>query len=331
MAPTCSSVLHTLQRSLLCALALGTAAGLLLEPFVPGSRLDPHWLGPVRPGPLGSALGTALAGAFATLVLAEPALRARWPRVHGRLRLLVGLGVAATAMTAFGAHILALEDGHVTRHGAVPPTTLVAALLVVPWALGAPAWAGLRWPTAVSVAAAGLALTSGHLAAVGATGYARPADAILVLGARVHADGTPSGALGDRTRAAIDLWKRGLAPRLLLSGGRDAGARVSEPEAMRRLALEAGVPEEALVLDESGATSERSIAFAAAAAGERGWRRVLVVSHDYHLARLRLLAGRAGLEVATVPARESHPWPAKPWAVAREVVAYLAWWACLVR
>jgi len=51
------------------------------------------------------------------------------------------------------------------------------------------------------------------------------------------------------------------------------------------------------------------------------------VSHDYHLARVRLLAAREGLVVRTVPAVETcrSGWKAK--AIPREIVAYLAAWA----
>jgi uncharacterized SAM-binding protein YcdF (DUF218 family) len=61
-------------------------------------------------------------------------------------------------------------------------------------------------------------------------------------------------------------------------------------------------------------------------AAARGWRRVLVVSHDYHLARVRLLAERRGLVVRTVPAVETQPKDWKVRAFAREVLAYMAAW-----
>jgi uncharacterized SAM-binding protein YcdF (DUF218 family) len=98
---------------------------------------------------------------------------------------------------------------------------------------------------------------------------------------------------------------------------------------MRRIARAEGVPDEAIVLDETGVDTEASIRCAAALARAKGWGRVLVVSHDYHLARVRLLADRAGLAVRTVPASETCPGGWKIPAFAREVAAYVATWALL--
>ena len=95
---------------------------------------------------------------------------------------------------------------------------------------------------------------------------------------------------------------------------------------MARLCRDAGLPERALIEDLSGLTTEASLHTLALLARERGWREVLVVSHDYHLARVRLLAAREGLSVRTGPARETCPGGWKVAAGAREVVAYLAAW-----
>jgi hypothetical protein len=67
----------------------------------------------------------------------------------------------------------------------------------------------------------------------GKTDYRRSADAIVVLGARAYASGKPSDALADRVRTACELYKEGLAPKLIFSGGPGDGA-VHETEAMKR-------------------------------------------------------------------------------------------------
>ena len=56
---------------------------------------------------------------------------------------------------------------------------------------------------------------------------ARPADAIIVLGAAQYA-GRPSPVLKARLDHAIGLWKRGLAPMLVLTGGTGPGDTTSE-------------------------------------------------------------------------------------------------------
>jgi hypothetical protein len=112
---------------------------------------------------------------------------------------------------------------------------------------------------------------------------------------------------------------------VILSGGLWAGA-VSEPQASDSRSTRS--PASALVLDEGGVDTAASVRFAARLARERGWRRVLVVSHDYHLARVRLLAAREGLVVRTVPATETRgPMMWKCTAISREVLAWAAAWA----
>ncbi|HLO34943.1 MAG TPA: ElyC/SanA/YdcF family protein, partial [Candidatus Deferrimicrobium sp.] len=53
----------------------------------------------------------------------------------------------------------------------------------------------------------------------GTTDYRRPADAAVVLGARVYADGAPSPLLADRIATGVELYRAGLVPRLVMSGG----------------------------------------------------------------------------------------------------------------
>src|SRR5262245_28928184 len=80
----------------------------------------------------------------------------------------------------------------------------------------------------------------------GSTGGPDP-HAIVVLGARVAPDGRASAALERRMRLAITLYQSGAAPLLVLSGG--GREDVPEAEVMRQLALAAGVPASAVLLE----------------------------------------------------------------------------------
>ena len=320
-------ILRAVLAPCVAALALATAAGLVLEPLRPGSALHVHWLG-------AGALHAWVATAFCASVLARPSLEARW---GARARVLAaGIAGLAALLAARGAwaHAGAVAVGALSDDGSFPDACLLAASLLGAWTAvgfleGRPAGTVVRRiANGVGVAAAGFALVLAWIAAAGAVDYGarERGDAIVVFGSKVGADGRPSGSLVDRTVTACRLWRRGAAPVLVLSGGRGGGAPVSEPEAMRAIALAEGVPAAALVLDERGATTAATVANAAALCRERGWRRVLAVSHDYHLARIRLLAGRAGLSVLTVPAGETCPGGWKVAATAREVVAWAAAW-----
>src|SRR5438552_11143104 len=85
---------------------------------------------------------------------------------------------------------------------------------------------------------------------------ARPAAAIVVLGAAQY-DGRPSPVLRARMDHAIDLWRRGLAPRLITTGGRGAGDTTSEAAVERRYAISHGVPDSSILVESrSRSTSE---------------------------------------------------------------------------
>jgi uncharacterized SAM-binding protein YcdF (DUF218 family) len=242
---------------------------------------------------------------------------------------------AALALTALCLHDAWVVEG-VRAGGALGAAGPVSLSLLLTGLFAWAAWAGPRcaaggaWAWSGRTAWAGGAggvLVLLHVLTFGASDYARPADAAVVLGAKVHADGRPSGALLDRTRTACALYLEGKVRTLVLSGGRDPRAPWSEARCMADIARQAGVPEAALVLDETGVTSEATLAAVRGLVGERGWDEVLLVSHDAHLARLALLARAQGVPARTVPARETVAWPTKHLFVLREVLAF--GWHCL--
>ncbi len=160
----------------------------------------------------------------------------------------------------------------------------------------------------------------------GGTDYRRRADAAVVFGARAYADGRLSLALEDRVRTACDLYDDGLVDRLIFSGGPGDGD-IHETEAMRRFAIEHGIPAEAITLDPAGLNTRATVAQTEAMFAELGVQRVLAVSHGYHLPRVKLTYQHVGREVYTVPARETRTLAALPFNMAREVAA---WWAYAV-
>ena len=138
----------------------------------------------------------------------------------------------------------------------------------------------------------------------GARDGARPADAIVVLGAAQYA-GRPSPVLKARLDHAVELWKEGKAPWLVLTGGRGAGDTTSEAAVGRRYALREGVPDSAILLEGEGRTTTASLEAAAEILREHGLRRAILVSDPFHMLRLQILARRFGMEVYTSPTRTS--------------------------
>jgi uncharacterized SAM-binding protein YcdF (DUF218 family) len=160
----------------------------------------------------------------------------------------------------------------------------------------------------------------------------RPADAIIVLGSQVRADGNPSNSLRSRTLRAIELYKEGYAPTLFLTGG-VGRFPPAEAQVMRRLALQAGIPDMALVLDEAATSTQESIQTAARVAQERGWRTVLIVSDPFHMYRAQQMARDAGLDAYGAPAYRSQLYTnarLRRYYTVREAVALL-WYFTLGR
>jgi uncharacterized SAM-binding protein YcdF (DUF218 family) len=132
------------------------------------------------------------------------------------------------------------------------------------------------------------------------------ADAIVVLGAGMAPDGVLNDASLDRLVEGIVLFRRGLAPRLMLLGpGHRQGP--TEAEVRAALARDLGVPADALLVEARGLTTRQEAALVAARMRETGGRRILLVTGTYHMPRARLLFEREGLDVAPAPVVEISP------------------------
>ncbi len=107
-------------------------------------------------------------------------------------------------------------------------------------------------------------------------------DAVIVAGCRVMPSGKPSVALARRTRRAVELYKAGVAPLIVFTGGVGDHAP-SEAEAAATFAESLGVPRDAMVKEERSTSTAENAAFAAA---ERpGLTKVIVVTDAYHVWR----------------------------------------------
>jgi len=108
-----------------------------------------------------------------------------------------------------------------------------------------------------------------------------------------------------------------------MSGGPGDGA-VHETDAMARLAVEMGVPADAIDTDMGGVNTLATVDHTARLLKQSGITKVLAVSHWYHLPRIKMAYARDGIEAYTVPAEESHTLKKTPYFMMREVAAL--WW-----
>lgn len=150
---------------------------------------------------------------------------------------------------------------------------------------------------------------------------ARQAQAIVVLGAAQY-NGKPSPVLRARLDHAADLYKRGLAPKVVVTGGKRTGDNTTEATASADYLIRHGVPDASILREVNGRSSWQQLAAAANFLKKRGITRVLLVSDGFHSARIAAIADELGLEGYTSPATSSpiHGAGKLPY-VGREAVA----------
>ena len=135
---------------------------------------------------------------------------------------------------------------------------------------------------------------------------ARTVDAIVVMGAAQY-DGRPSPVLLARLEHALGLYQRGLAPLVVVTGGKQPGDRFTEAAVGARFLVDRGVPESSIVQEPDGRTSWQSLQ--AVAAVLRAGSRVLLVSDPYHERRIVGMADDLGLRAWSSPTRTSPEGP----------------------
>lgn len=124
------------------------------------------------------------------------------------------------------------------------------------------------------------------------------ADAIVVLGASVYADGMPSDILADRLEVACDLYFAGAAPVIIVSGD-NRDSHYNESDAMKDYCVSLGVPADSIFVDHDGYDTYTSMY---RACNTFGASRLVVVTQAYHLYRAMATANGLGAQAWGVPA-----------------------------
>lgn len=141
-------------------------------------------------------------------------------------------------------------------------------------------------------------------------------DCILVLGCGVREDGTPSDMLADRLERSIELYRLGVAPKLLMSG--DHGqVEYDEVNTMKDYAIAAGVPSEDIFMDHAGFSTYESMYRAREIFQVE---KLVIVSQEYHLYRGIYNAERMGMEAYGVSA-DLRNYVGQSYMNAREILA----------
>ena len=145
------------------------------------------------------------------------------------------------------------------------------------------------------------------------------ANAIVVLGAAQY-EGRPSPVLRARLDHAASLWNRGLAPRMIVTGGRGVGDTTSEAAVGMRYLVQRGIPAQSISMDTEGLTTSQSMVAVHRLLSAKPRPSVLIVSDPFHMLRLAILSRRLHMIPLLSPTRTS-PISTRPGQQFRYVMA----------
>lgn len=153
-----------------------------------------------------------------------------------------------------------------------------------------------------------------------------PADAIVVFGAAEY-DGRPSPVFKARLDHADALFRRGLAPVVITTGGAAADPNFSEGGVGHDYLMRRGVPESALIAETTASDTAQSADRVAVIMRENRMHSCIAVSDAYHVFRIRKMLEHEGLQVYLAPRSDSRPKSAwqRGTAILRESASYLMW------
>lgn len=155
---------------------------------------------------------------------------------------------------------------------------------------------------------------------------------VMIFGCYVRGE-EPGRTLTTRLDAALSLLKRYPNADCIVSGGQGSNEAISEAEAMRRYLVSRGIAEERITLEDRSTNTSENLEYtfailtgsesdgsAASTSGspassnstdsaqsvDTDGRRLVGVSSEYHLPRIRMLSRALGREIETYPAYDAN-------------------------
>jgi uncharacterized SAM-binding protein YcdF (DUF218 family) len=187
----------------------------------------------------------------------------------------------------------------------------------------------LLWIEGLLLAAlvAFLTLTGIRIAHEGSLQELHKADAIVVFGAAEYA-GHPSPVLRARLDHAYDLFRQGIAPVVITTGGAASDPSFSEGGVGLEYLKRRGIPERNLIAETQGSDTAQSALRVAVIMRANGLHSCVAVSDAYHVFRIKRLLQHQGIGpvyVAPRPGSRPHSVVQRGFAVLREACSYLLW------
>ncbi|MGA3081507.1 MAG: YdcF family protein [Terracidiphilus sp.] len=131
-------------------------------------------------------------------------------------------------------------------------------------------------------------------------------DAIIVLGTPADSDGNPSPELLARVTEGVHEYERGVAPRLIVTGGA-VHNRFVEARVMEQAAQAEGIPEAAIYVEPEARDTIENACYSARIMKAHGWRSAEVVSSASHLPRAGMILSGLPVEWRTHAAPALEP------------------------
>lgn len=156
---------------------------------------------------------------------------------------------------------------------------------------------------------------------IGLKNEIQEADVAIVLGNRVDENGVPSLRLQSRLDRAVELHRQQKIRAIIVSGGRGVEG-YEEAEVMRDVLFEVGIPITDIFIDKQGYDTFQTARNSKIIMKSEGFRRAVIVTQYYHIARTRLAFKRFGIEPVFSVYAEVGPELRDPYAIIREFVAF---------
>jgi uncharacterized SAM-binding protein YcdF (DUF218 family) len=154
---------------------------------------------------------------------------------------------------------------------------------------------------------------------------AEPSDVIVVLGAAEY-NGRPSPVLKARLDHAYSLYERGLAPRVITTGGAGGDPQFTEGQVGRDYLVKLGVRSEDIIVEGEGDSTVHTVVAVSEIMRRMGLKSAIVVSDGYHIFRVEKILEHEGMTVHGSPRPAASSGAASGrWLYVRQALGYLLW------
>lgn len=134
----------------------------------------------------------------------------------------------------------------------------------------------------------------------------KTADYLLILGAGLKGDQV-SLTLASRMKVGINYLKKYRETKVIVSGGKGIGEKISEAEAMRRYLLQNGINKERIIKEERSTSTMENFQFSKEIISDNDTKNeIMIITSEFHIFRAKMLARRVGLTPYALPSKTPY-------------------------